>query len=285
MTISFCSLDKSEREYLTSRGVSASESADAYCLYAGFLTERFYDEERGYCFGYPRKFEDGGDISELIDGIAAYAVKEEIPLAFCGVPREELSTLCRFSHITADAEDSEQKSYRVRIESELSLARDIPRATVGSVTLTAMRRSDKKKYYELCTDEERNEFWGYDYREDEPNPSVSYFYDVAERERAFGTALSLAIRCGGKFIGEASLYAFDLRAGAEVSFRLFKNKWGHGLGRMTLEALFEIAEALSLNRLYATVDRRNTRSVRLLSDYMDKEREENGLLHFVMKAE
>lgn len=284
--ISFGKLKKRELAIVEKAGYAASDvSCDGfYCIYSGFLLERRLGD-RGYYFPCPVRLSDGVDVFSCIEAIAAYARREEIPLVFSGVPRELLSEFCVFSHLSLDAENNERTLYTVRAESEISLLAEIPSVTLDSLTLDELLPSDAEEYFRLSTDGSVNEFWGYDYREDEPSPDKDYFYNEYARALELGTAISFAVRYGGELIGEASIYSPDLNGGAEISFRLFKEYWGRGFGRITLEALFEIAERLSLTRLYATVDKRNLRSLALLSDYMMVEREEGGLVHLLLEAE
>lgn len=284
--ISFGKLKKSELALLKKAKNRAPEvSGDgSYCIYSGFLLERRLGE-RGYYFPRPVRLIDGSDVLVCIEAIAAYARKEEIPLVFSGVPREELSTFCDFSHLSLDAEDKDRTLYTVRAESEISLLTEIPSVALDGLTLDELLPSDAEEYFRLATDETVNKFWGYDYRADEACPDKDYFYNEYARALELGTALSLAVRYEGKLIGEASLYSPDLKGGAEISFRLFKEYWGRGLGRLTVEALLELAERLSLTRLYATVDKHNAPSLALLSDYMTVEREEGGLIHLFAEAE
>ena len=52
-------------------------------------------------------------------------------------------------------------------------------------------------YNRLCLDDERNKYWGYDYRDDEPSPDYDYFLSVAESDFKTRTAANFAVRLKG----------------------------------------------------------------------------------------
>ena len=237
-----------------------------------------------YFFLYPET--EGEDASDDIDLIAEYAVKEEIGLLFREVPADRLSSLCgRFCYSDLRREAGERNTYSVRMRSEVDIIGRVPTVSEGEITLSAIKSKDISEYACICRDESALSLWGYDYREDEPNPSDRYFYEIQRSEFERGVSMTFGVRWKRQLIGEASFYAFDYRGGAEIGFRLLPDYRGRGLGRATLEALFAAAEDIGLGTLYATVDNRNIASLALLSQYMDRENEENGLTHFILNGE
>jgi RimJ/RimL family protein N-acetyltransferase len=151
--------------------------------------------------------------------------------------------------------------------------------------LSGLKKKDVAQYARICRDESALEFWGYDYRDDEPFSEDGYFYDCQRRELERGTSVTFGVRYRGNLIGEAALYAFDYRGGAQISFRILPEYRGRGLGRKTLLALFSAAENIGLNTLYATVCNKNIPSTSLISQYMDKENEKDGVVRFVLRGE
>lgn len=215
--------------------------------------------------------------------IAEYAVKEEIGLRFSRVTADGLSRLLGiFSYADVRLTDPEERLFSVRIRSEADLLSRIPRIKSGKMSLCKITRKDITDYAAVCREETGLKYWGYDYREDEPDASDDYFFKTQRSEFMRGVCLTFGVRYCGKLIGEAALYAFDYKGGCELSFRILPEYRGKGHGRETLEMLFMAAEEVGLTALYATVDKRNEASLALISQYMDKDSETDGRVRFVL---
>ena len=114
-----------------------------------------------------------------------------------------------------------------------------PRLVVSELT-----KEDMPSYVALATDEERNRFWGYDYKEDlgEDVPGAAHFERVLMEDEARGICYARKISdLSGKFIGEAVLYNFRLDGSAELGLRIAASEAGKGYGR---EAFVVVAEAV-----------------------------------------
>lgn len=229
----------------------------------GCLLVRCYDGE--YSFSYPTPLCDLADTVAASLDVRDYAVKEEIPLVFYDIPAEELgSILPLFRHVNLDSEDEENLYYRARLMSELSLIDEMPEYYgFFGIGLTPLTEEDDEDYTRLCTDRETNALWGYDYSADEPNPDKDYFRRTAEAEYYRGTSLSLAVREGGRFIGEAVLYYFDLEGGCECAIRLLPEYRGRGYATEALRCLKTLARRMGVIRLRAKVDAANAASIRM----------------------
>ena len=233
----------------------------------GCMLLRIFDGE--YLFPYPVALTDTADARSASDAIRLYAIKEEIPLIFIDVPSEELSGLVSlFRHTSAESEDESDCTYTVSVLTELDLIDEPPSVSDGTVMLNALTVEDSSEYFRLSTDVQTNEYWGYDYSADAPDADEEYFINTADEEFARGSALSLGVRFGGQFVGEAVLYAFDMQGGAECAIRLLPEHRGKGIGTATLDLTIKIAEQIGLERLYATVDNANTASLALFSGRM-----------------
>lgn len=105
--------------------------------------------------------------------------------------------------------------------------------------ITDILEGDKKRYFELYTDQELNKLWGYDYREDlgESEPCPDYFYNFYKGMIASGEERSFAIRLDGVFIGELVLHNFDFFGGVEMGFRLFSEYQKNGYALESASAL------------------------------------------------
>ena len=256
-SISIMLMDGDETEYATS-------------YFGGCLLIRIFDGE--YSFAYPIGLHDSADPMAAVEEIRLYAIKEEIPLVFCDVPSEELGDLIpKFRHLTVDATDPDGECYTVRVMSEAALLDELPTVKGrGFVRLTPITEADDESYFALCTDIDTNKYWGYDYREDEPDPEKDYFRENSEMEFARGSAISLAVRVKGQFVGEATLYAFDLLGGCECAVRLLPDFRGRGYATEALKLLKRLATNMDIVYLMATVDKENIASQRMTEKCLDE---------------
>ena len=110
--------------------------------------------------------------------------------------------------------------------------RDIPSYT----------EADIPAYNALVLDGERNRWWGYDDVGGLGGPvEERSFFDVARKDFEKRQAVNFAVRLDGKLIGEAVLYRFDCRGGAELGCRIDGAYAGHGYGTEAFTAVAEWA--------------------------------------------
>lgn len=235
----------------------------------GCALVRVFDMGR-YSFLYPYAMTDDSDAASALFDIAEYAMREEIKLVVDDVPKECVGDFLSFRHIDVDAGDPEGESFRITVKTECELMADIPEVVLGRVKLDAITGADIHEYARLCKDKNVNRLWGYDYSEDAHDPDDSYFYETAMQELSAGVSLSLAIRYKGSFVGEAVLYAFDGRGGAEFAIRLLPEWQEQGLGTESVRALCAVASNIGLVRLSARILKENSASVRMLCKITDK---------------
>lgn len=251
------------------------------CFYSGCLIIRIFDMGR-YLFLFPYAILDNADLHEAIDAVAKYAIREEILLTFTDVPADYLYCFCGFRHMDIDAEDDNAESYRVKIKRESDLIDEIPEIELGRVKLNALCENDISDYSALCKDKNVNKYWGYDYSEDVSEPSDRYFYENAHLEFAAGTSVSFAIRYGDCFVGEAVIYAFDGKGGAEFAIRLLPEYQGIGLGPEGVKATCEAGRRLGLIRIYSKVIKDNLPSLKMLKKVSDECIESDSLVTFTI---
>ena len=249
----------------------------------GCLLTRVYDEE--YYFYYPLPLCDGANKLKAAMEIREYAVKEEIPLVYTDVRREDVGELVTcFRHVNIDSQNYRNDFYTVRVQNELMLLDEQPSYTSFlGITVNPFTEDDDEDYFRLCTDKSSNEYWGYDYSQDEPNPEKSYFREIAEGEFCRGAALCLAVRSMGVFIGEATLYYFDFMGGCECAVRILPEYRRQGNGIKTLRALNNLAKHMGLTHLKASVDKSNTASIIMTEKFFPRVGEMDGRIKFDRK--
>lgn len=174
------------------------------------------------------------------------------------------------------------EKYCFDVENELYDLDSIPTLTTKRLTLSPLTESDASAYNALCLDDERNRFWGYDYREDwRGEPLERYFLDVARQDFARHTALNFAVRLDGALIGEAVFYRFDGRGGAELGCRISPQYAHKGYGTEAFAAAADWGlYGLKLSHVVARCFKENAASLRMLSSCMRRDHEDETFYYF-----
>ena len=172
---------------------------------------------------------------------------------------------------------------RLEVGTELDMLRRVPTLKTERLTLTALRPGDRAAYNTLCLDDDRNRWWGYDYRTglgDKPL-TEDYFLDAAKADFAARRAVNFAVRLKGKLIGEVVLYRPDFRGGFEQGCRIAPAYAGHGYGTEAFAAAADWAlYHLGLNRVVAKCFRENEASRRMLASCMRPSGEDETYFYF-----
>ena len=171
---------------------------------------------------------------------------------------------------------------RFEVGSELDSLRIIPTLKTERLTLSAFCKADRTAYNALCLDDERNRWWGYDYRKDLTGElTEDYFLSVTQEDFAARRAVNFAVRLDGCCIGEVVLYNLDWRGGAELGCRIAPSFAGHGYGTEAFAAAADWAlYTLSLCRVAAKCCKENTASRRMLSSCMHPAGEDETFFYF-----
>ena len=173
--------------------------------------------------------------------------------------------------------------YRFVAQNELQRNVDaIPTLKTERLTLSALTEQDIPAYNALVLDGERNRWWGYDDVGGLGAPvEERSFFEVARRDFENRLAINFAVRLDGKLIGEAVLYNFDYRGGAELGCRIDSAYAGHGYGTEAFAAVAKWAlYKLRLTRVVAKCYKENEASFRMLSSCMRKTGEDETFFHF-----
>ena len=178
------------------------------------------------------------------------------------------------------------EKFDVDVENILYTVSEVPQIETDRLTLTAITDADADAYGRLCLDDERNRYWGYDYRDDADCETVdgAYFCRVASEDFAARRTLNLAVRLRGEMIGEVILYRFDNKGSCEIGVRILPAYGGRGYGREAFVALADWAlYTLGIPRITARCFRQNTASEKLLASCMRKVSEDDAMLYFEKK--
>ena len=268
----------------------------------GCLFFRIFDTGR-YYFTFPEPLTDDDDPADALRELVRYMVREEVPMRIVGIPICYLKYLEGFRHMTLDADDFTCDSYSVLINTECELCDELPEEEGDSLILTAITEEDIPDYARLCRDEEVNRYWGYDYREDKPDASDSYFYETAKEEFARGSSATFAILVKPgiirrkymsedtpesestvridrvSFAGEATLYAFDGKGNAQMAIRLLPEFQGLGLASESAALLGQAAREMGIICLEFSMAEENAHSLYAFRHYeLTREGAEPGTL-------
>ena len=172
---------------------------------------------------------------------------------------------------------------RIDVGTELDSLPRIPTVKSERLTLTPLCPADRDDYTALCLDDDRNRWWGYDYRADLGDAPLTddYFLSVAKADFAARRAVNFAVRLKGKLIGEVVLYNPDFRGGFEQGCRIAPAYAGHGYGTEAFAAAAEWAlYHLGLTRVVAKCFKENEASHRMLSASMRPSGEDETYFYF-----
>lgn len=175
---------------------------------------------------------------------------------------------------------------RILVRNELSRLDSVPVLRTERLVLDGFRDEDTAEYNRLCLDDERNRWWGYDYRDDLTGGlRPDYFLNVVREDFQKKLAVNFAVRLDGRLIGEAVLYRFDFKGGAELGCRILPEYAGNGYGA---EAYRRAAEwslySLGLYRLRGKCYRENEASKKMLESCMRHAGEDETFFYFEKKV-
>ena len=162
------------------------------------------------------------------------------------------------------------RKFWVIVDNEWQKIRRFPSIRTERLTVDAIHKTDAKDYFDLCTDDDRNVYWGYDYKNDlEGELYPDYFYDVQKRDLKNKICFCFAVRLDGKMIGEGVLYRFTCTGQAEAGIRIARAYAGNGYGEEAFAALTEWAlYGLGLDVVVSKCYHENAASYRMLSRVM-----------------
>ncbi len=236
-----------------------------------------------YLFLYPFSLTADADEGAALVKISEYARRELLPIRLTDVPREGISLLTAiFPHVDAKVYEDDDDTFAAIVLNELDMADAYPAVTVDGLTLSPLCDSDAAAYARLCSDRALNAHWGFDDLADNPTADPELFILVAEREMRDGIALSLAIRRGGEYLGEAVIYDLDYRGSAEIGIRILPEYHGDRLGSRVLGMLIDYCRGLGIRHLRARVMAANIPAIKMTARYMTETETADGITHFTL---
>lgn len=265
---SMCEVEEMLLSYIEDEDVEFAVSVAEGCLLV-----RIYDGE--YLFLCPIPIGKKPSIMDAAEEIRKYAIKQEIPVTFIDVPEGDVDDITEnFRFTSMHSMDEDGDVYMVKTMTELDRMEKLPKLSGKKVSLTPIYEEYIADYGRLCRSEQVNRLFGYDYKEDFTDPDDRLFYDIMDREKDAGLALSMAIIHDGKFAGEASIFAFNYVGGARIAVRLLPEFWGCGIGSESLELTIKLAKEMDLRRIYTDVKLENVASIKMTEKFMTHIRDE-----------
>ena len=228
-----------------------------------------YEDGGDYYLSAPIPLADGLDGEAIYNEMADFTRRELIPFTLVDVPREELELITdTFAHIDAECTDDDDDVFVVNILNEVRMLREHPTFEDARLSMDALRDEDAEIYLSLLSDTEVNRYWGYDYRDDDPDATGLDLINETRSEYRRGASLTFAVRYDGYLIGEAVMYDFDYKGGCEIAIRILGYLHQCGIGSETLLALYEIGKNMGLSVLRSSVDQRNAKSLKMCRKFM-----------------
>ena len=242
-----------------------------YAYFAGALIIRYYSDEAGYHFEAPIPISSSSDFELAYLEITEYCKLQRIPEVIIGVPVEPKELVLRGALNYSISED-EDGTLVVEIYTECMIAEELPEYLSGDVYLGEFAASYADEYEKLVKNVNLNRYFGYNITDDLPNGNgedfINLIRDDFDRSESITLAATVMSETGENvFVGEGTLYAFDGRGGASLSFRVLPEYHGRGFGKKIFAALFRIAQQIGVHTLFAEVMRENAPSLHILESY------------------
>lgn len=161
-----------------------------------------------------------------------------------------------------------------------------PEIETERLILRPVPDEDAAAFARLASDIVRNRYWGYDWREDSPEPpSEGWFLDMVREDFRHRREMSLGIYLGETLVGETVLHRFGYANEAEIGVRLLPEYENHGYAREAARAYTEYAfSKLGLERVEAKCFLENERSRRMLQNAGMREINSDGKYYYFYRT-
>ena len=163
----------------------------------------------------------------------------------------------------------------------------LPTFFTQRLTIKEITEINATEFYRLEFDEERNRYWGYNWREHfSGTPTPEYFMQGIRQDFANKDEIPLGIFLGKTFLGEVVLHNFGYRNDCEVGVRLLPEYEGNGYAvEAVLGAMQYAFFDLNIETVLAKCFKANERSrAMLLAAGMRPSGEDDTFYHFKKTA-
>ena len=163
----------------------------------------------------------------------------------------------------------------------------LPTFFTQRLTIKEITEINATEFYRLEFDEERNKYWGYNWREHfSGTPTPEYFMQGIRQDFANKDEIPLGIFLGKTFLGEVVLHNFGYRNDCEVGVRLLPEYEGNGYAvEAVLGAMQYAFFDLNIETVLAKCFKANERSrAMLLAAGMRPSGEDDTFYHFKKTA-
>ncbi len=163
---------------------------------------------------------------------------------------------------------------------------EVPTLIVGELTMNAFSDDDAADYNRMALDPELNRYWGYD---DSQNMNEEYgeksLIHMIDEDYKHRRALNFAVRLSGQLIGEAILYHFNRKGGAEFGIRIMKEYQGRGYSRQIYETIARWGlYELGLRVVYSKCYHANAASYALFSAVAEEVGKDETFTYFALRS-
>ncbi len=176
-----------------------------------------------------------------------------------------------------------EENFSVEINTVLSNMSIVPSISTERLIIDSMTEDDIDSYNKLCLDDDNNKLWGYDYHKYlHGELQRDYFYNIVKNDIKNGSALSLAIRYNGTFIGEVILNEFNFRGSADLGIRILPEFTHRGFAKEAFCGVCDFAlYNMGLSAVTAYCFKENLSSYKMLSSCMKQISEDYKYYYFI----
>lgn len=144
----------------------------------------------------------------------------------------------------------------------------IPVIATERLMLREIDDRHSREFFRLEYDEDRNRYWGYNWREHfsaDACPTPEYFMQGIREDFKNREEVPMGIFCGNSLVGEVVLHNFGYRNDCEVGVRLLPEYEGRGYAGEAVKAVIGFALFdLNIDVVYAKCYKQNERSKKML---------------------
>ena len=160
--------------------------------------------------------------------------------------------------------------YAFKVLNNMSLLSSFPFLKVNEdIVLKKLDLKNKENYYLLSIDENRNKYWGYDYKKDlKENEIISsdYFFNMVINDFINKENLSLMIEYKSNYAGEVIIYDYLKDNSVEIGIRLTKDMENKNIAYNVIIYLLKyLKNEIGINKVRMKCYKENKKSDKLIA--------------------